>query len=418
MKDATWKPKKASPNKSSEEKPGTFLVELSVISPDAKKALEELIRAHGEFSIKQGQDPAVPQLLILEIDEDPEKTFSLIKTLLGSSKETEVFLTSSNTDSKVLLDALRAGMKEFLPQPIQEEEVQASLERFKERRHETGQGEKKELGRILALFGGKGGSGTTSLAVNIAAALQSGSGSPSVVVVDVNQHGGDIPLYLDLSVAHSFRDIAADLSRLDRAFLSSLLLKHESGLQILASGYDDLSSGRLSPDCIEPTLKLLQTMFDFVVIDCGHVLDLATKKALELASSILVVSQLIVPVVHRTKRILELLHGSGFSSEKIKLVVNRYLPQENELLAETEQVLKHKAAWLIPNDYMSVSHAINGGKPIMMVAPKAKLVKSIEQMAASYGQRQGRGVATAGSFWSSCLKTVTGKRSQPSATPA
>ena len=108
----------------------------------------------------------------------------------------------------------------------------------------------------------------------------------------------------------------------------------------------------------------------------------------------------------------------AFRTEKIKLVVNRYLPQENDLLAETEQVLKHKAAWLIPNDYMAVSQAINGGKPIMMVAPKAKLVKSIEQMAASYGQRQGRGVATAGSFWSSCLKTVTGKRSQPSATPA
>ena len=419
MKETTWKPKRASANTSNEGHPTTWVIELAVTSLDVKKSLEDLIRENGEFSIKKGQDPEVPQLLILEIDEDPEKTFSQIKTLLGSSKDTEIFLTSPNMDSKTLLDALRVGMKEFLPQPIQQNEFQAALERFKVRRTEAGPrpGE-KPLGQIISLFGGKGGAGTTSLAVNLAATLHLRPDKPSVVLVDVNQHGGDVPLYLDIHVPHSFRDIAADLSRLDRAFLSSLLLKHESGLQVLASGFDDLSSGRLSPDCIDPTLKLLQTMFDYVVVDCGHVLDLATKKALELSSSILVVSQLLVPVVHRTKRILDLLHRSSLSSEKIMLVVNRYLQQENDLLAETEKVLKVKARWLIPNDYVTICDAVNAGKPIKLLTPKAKLVKSFEQLAASFCQRPERGIQKTGSFMSNCFRMIAGKRSQPSATPA
>lgn len=418
MKEPGWKPKRVGGGSKPEGKGGDILVELAVSSSDTRKAIEAVVGEYEDFVVKQGQDPTVPQLMIVELDDDPEKTFSLIRTLSGASKQTEVFLTSDKTDSQILLEALRAGMKEFLPQPLQSEEIRSALERFKARREETGQGDRRGSGKIIALFGGKGGTGTTSIAVNLAAALLSGGGKPSVVLIDVNQHGGDVPLYLDMSVSHSFRDIAADLSRVDRAFLMSLLLKHESGLHVLASGYDDLSSGRLSPDCIEPTLKLLQSMFDFVVIDCGHVLDLATKKALEMASSILVITQLIVPVVHRTKRILELLHGSGFSSEKIQLVVNRYLPQEHDLLVETEQVLKHKAAWLIPNDYMAVSNAINGGKPVAAVSPKSKFVKAFDGLAASYSPAGGPHGAKSGSFLSTCLRTITGRRSQPSTTPA
>ncbi|MCA9452357.1 MAG: hypothetical protein KC584_06980, partial [Nitrospira sp.] len=182
--------------------------------------------------------------------------------------------------------------------------------------------------------------------------------------VDVNQHGGDLPLYLDLQPNHSFRDIATDLSRLDQAFLIRVLTKTELGIQVLPSGYDDLSTGRLSPDCVEATLRLLQASFDYVILDCGHVLDLTTKKALELATLILVTSTLMVPVVHRTKRILELLRGSGFPAEKIRLVMNRFLSAEQDVLKETEEILKQKAFWLLPNDYPSASQAVNSGKPL------------------------------------------------------
>ncbi len=415
MSGAGWKPKRIGTS-SSEGSPKAKIVELAITVPEVKKVIEDLILADDEFCLKQQGETQVPHLLILEIDDDPEKTFSLVKTVLGSAKGTEVFLTSNKTDSTILLEAMRSGMKEFLPQPIQPDEVTAALDRFKARNNEAVYESKKQAGKVIALFGGKGGTGTTSVAVNLAASLHMATRKPSVVLVDVNQHGGDIPLYLDLPTTHSFRDIAADLTRVDLAFLASVLTKHESGVHVLPSGYDDLSAGRLNPDCIEPTIKLLQSMFEFVVIDCGHVLDLTTKKALELSASIMVVSSLMVPAVHRTKRILELLRGSGVPQDKIDLVITRYLPHEKDVLNETKEILKQEANWLLPNDYASSSNAINSGKPVVMIAPRSSLTKTYQRLADSFLEHSPE--PQSNSFWGNWMKSVKGKRAQHSAAPA
>ncbi|MGP0592504.1 AAA family ATPase [Nitrospira sp. T9] len=386
MKDKTWKPKRVGADSSgaSSDMP---VIELSIRSTDCKSTLESFIREIDGVRLKDGQDPGVPALTIMELEEKPEDTFSLIREMLKLNKGMEIFLTAARLESNILLEAMRAGAKEFLAQPLQKQEVSDAITRFLERatvpvRQGDGQ---RAAGKVLAFFGGKGGVGTTSIAVNLAAAIKKGPNNPSVALVDVNQHGGDLPLYLDLQPNHSFRDISTDLSRLDQAFLIRVLTKTELGIQVLPSGYDDLSTGRLSPDCVEATLRLLQSSFDYVILDCGHVLDLTTKKALELATLILVTSTLMVPVVHRTKRILELLRGSGFPAEKIRLVMNRFLSAEQDVLKETEEILKQKAFWLLPNDYPSASQAVNSGKALIDVAPRSAVAQSYRDLASSFG---------------------------------
>ena len=382
MKDKTWKPKRVGGDSSSAHS-GVPGIELSIRSAECKATIESIIRQMEDVRLKETQDPGVPMLVIMELEDNPEDTFSLIREMGKLNKGTEIFLTASKLDSGILLEAMRAGAKEFLAQPIQKQEVIDAIRRFVDRVAAHGnKGEsQRKSGKVLAFFGGKGGVGTTSIAVNVAAAIHKLPNNPSVVLVDVNQHGGDLPLYLDLQPNHSFRDIATDLSRLDQAFLIRVLTKTELGIQVLPSGYDDLSTGRLSPDCVEATLRLLQANFDYVILDCGHVLDLTTKKALELATLILVTSTLMVPVVHRTKRILELLRGSGFPPNKIRLVMNRYLATEQDVLIETEEILKQKTFWLFPNDYPSASQAVNSGKPLIDVAPRSAVAKSYRDIA-------------------------------------
>lgn len=388
MKDKTWKPKRVGGD-SSGASSSVPVVELSVRSAECKAALESFIREVEGVRLKDSQDSAAPALVIMELEDNPEDTFSLIREMGKLNKGTEIFLTASKLDSGILLEAMRAGAKEFLAQPIQKQEVVDAIMRFLDRlAAHAGKAEgQRKTGKILAFFGGKGGVGTTSIAVNVAAAINALPNKPSVALVDVNQHGGDLPLYLDLQPNHSFRDIATDLSRLDQAFLIRVLTKTELGLQVLPSGYDDLSTGRLSPDCVEATLRLLQANFDYIILDCGHVLDLTTKKALELATSILVTSTLMVPVVHRTKRILELLRGSGFPPAKIRLVMNRFLAAEQDVLKETEEILKQKAFWLFPNDYPSASQAVNSGRPLIEVAPRSAVAKSYRDIASSFEER-------------------------------
>ena len=388
MTEKAWKPKRASdttPDSSSDSP----LVELSVRSSECKSALEEVVGGIKGVKLKESQSAKHPAVIILELEDNPEQTFCVIREMGKDAKGTEIFLTSSTLDSAVLLEGMRAGAKEFLAQPIQKKEVEEAFKRFFERFNlgNIKNDERKKAGKMIAFFGGKGGVGTTSIAVNLAAALVNLPTKPSVVLVDVNQHGGDLPLYLDLQPNHSFRDIASDLTRLDHTFLIRVLTKCENGLQVLASGYDDLSTGRLSPACVETALALLQSSFDYIILDCGHVLDLTTKKGLEMADLIFVTSALMVPVVHRTKRILELLRGSGFPPQKICLVMNRYSSAEKDVLQETEDILKQKAHWLFPNDYPSVSQAVNSGKSIIEIAPKSSVGKSYMNFARSFDEQ-------------------------------
>ena len=413
MTDKAWKPKRAE-SVGSESSSKEALVDISVNNEECKSALTKCLKDIEGIRFREPQSAEMANLVIMDLAENPEETFTVIRDMGKMANAPEIFLTAPVPDSEILLEAMRSGAKEFLAQPIQEPEVQRAMARYWERattQNDKSQGEKK-AGSLIALFGGKGGVGTTSIAVNLAAALRQLPSNPSVILVDVNQHGGDLPLYLDLQPNHSFRDIAADLSRLDPAFLIRVLTKCENGLQVLPSGYDDLSTGRLSPDCVEATLKLLQASFDYVVIDCGHVLDLTTKKALELATWIMVTSSLMVPVVHRTKRILELLRGSGFPSNKIRLVINRYVSAEQDVLKETEDILKQKTFWSIPNDYPSSSVSVNSGKSIIEGAPRSSIAKSFKDLAATFEEQPA--TASKKSGVSSWLNPFKGRRAQSS----
>ena len=413
MTDKAWKPKRAG-SVGSDSSSKEALVDISVNNEECKSALTKCLKDIEGIRFRESQSAEMANLVIMDLAENPEETFTVIRDMGKMANAPEIFLTAPMPDSAVLLEAMRSGAKEFLAQPIQEPEVQRAIARYWERattQKDKSQGEKK-TGSLMALFGGKGGVGTTSIAVNLAAALRQLPSNPSVILVDVNQHGGDLPLYLDLQPNHSFRDIAADLSRLDPAFLIRVLTKCESGLQVLPSGYDDLSTGRLSPDCVEATLKLLQASFDYVVIDCGHVLDLTTKKALELATWIMVTSSLMVPVVHRTKRILELLRGSGFSASKIRLVINRYVSAEQDVLKETEDILKQKTFWSIPNDYPSSSQSVNSGKSIIEGAPRSSIAKSFKDLAATFEEQPA--TASKKSGVTSWLNPFKGRRAQSS----
>lgn len=417
MTEKAWQPKRVGTG-GSDSSSKEALVDISVSNADCKSTLTKCLKKIEGLRFRESQSAEMANLVIMDLAENPEETFSLIRDMTNMGKCPEIFLTAPMPDSAVLLEAMRSGAKEFLAQPIQDQEVGRAIQRYWERA--TTQNEKNQVektqGSLIAFFGGKGGVGTTSIAVNLASALRQLPSSPSVILVDVNQHGGDLPLYLDLQPNHSFRDIATDLSRLDHTFLLRVLTKCESGLQVLPSGYDDLSTGRLSPDCVEATLKLLQGSFDYVVMDCGHVLDLTTKKALEVATWIMVTSTLMVPVVHRTKRILELLRGTGFASSKIRLVMNRYLSAEQDVLTETEDILKQKTYWSIPNDYPSSSQSVNSGKSIMEAAPRSSVAKSFKDFAESFEKKSTTPLKTSGlSGW---LNPFKGRRAQSSPSSA
>ena len=394
-----------------------ILIDLRLHSEKLKRLFAELLAKHPELTARPSQSTGHPDVLIIELDEtDPIVTFTQIRGLQKSSPQTQILLTASRSDSQVLLDALRAGVKEFLAVPFTQDDAEQALRRLKERVVESHPEAEKPKGKIIGIIAGKGGLGASSLTVNLGCSLLHVENSKSVVLVDLDIHSSDLPLFLDIEPTHSLKEIANDYERVDKLFLMNLLSKHESGLYLLPSGYDDRTDETFSPRCVEHTLTLLRSMFDYVVVDCGALLDDSTRTVLKLSSSIIVVSTFHVPVVRSTKRLLDLLQGMRQPSQQLRVVMNRYDRKAETLLKNTETSLQHKLFAVIPNNFDLASSAINNGQPVSRIAPNSDLTKSYQRLAASLSERSAKDKNSATSGYFRLLKGMWSKKAADAVT--
>jgi pilus assembly protein CpaE len=358
----------------------TITVGLDIKNEGLRGEFEEIIASQHGFRLTKYDPHRVPELLISELDEDRGKTFSQVQAILGASPSAEIFLTSAYTDSEVLLEVLRAGVKEFIPQPINRAELEEALLRFKERHREKKPAPVKR-GKLITIIGSKGGVGTTTIAVNLAVSLLQVNPDCSVVLVDLNPQFGDAALFLDMEPAHTMGDVAKNIGRLDETFLMSILSKHSSGLYLLPSANAVEEIGLLTPEAAEKTLELLQTMFDYVVIDSGESLADTTLATLNISPTIFLVCTLTLPVLRNTKRLLNILSHLHYPTDNISIIVNRYEKHTEVSLKDMEEVLGRKAAWMIPNDYFTTMNAINKGQPLFTISGRADMTKNFLKLA-------------------------------------
>lgn len=367
----------------------TIVVGLDIQDEEVRSEIEAVISSLTGIRLTTSEDHGYPDLIIVELDEDHDKTFAQIHNIISTSSATEVFLTATRHDSEVLLQAIRAGVKEFIPQPIKEDELRQAFRRCKDRNREQKHNGDDEGGKLINIIGGKGGVGTTTIAVNLASSLLDADREHSVVLVDLNPQFGDVALFLDLAPTHTFGDVTKNISRLDPTFLMSVLTQHNSGLYVLPSANVIEEVGTLNAESAVKTLDLLKSTFDYVVVDSGHSLDDITIATLNMSSSVFVVTSLTLPVLRNTKRFLDIFSDLGQQANIIKVIVNRYQAKNVDVtLKDLENVLKQKPHWMIPNDYFTALGAINKGEPISSTAKRSDIAKSFARLAEAFQDKQ------------------------------
>lgn len=360
----------------------SIVIGLDIQDDEIRGDIESIISSLQGIRLSTSEDRGYPDLIIFELDEDHDKTFAQINNVISTSPSTEVFLTATRHDSDILLQAIRVGVKEFIPQPIEEDELRQAFRRCKDRNREQKADGPEEGGKLINIIGGKGGVGTTTIAVNLASSLLESGREHSVVLVDLNPQFGDVALFLDLAPTHTFGDLTKNISRLDPTFLMSVLTKHSSGLHVLPSANVIEEIGVLTAESAVKTLELLRATFDYVVIDSGHSLDDITIATLNMSSSVFVVTSLTLPILRNTKRFLDIFGDLGHEANDIKVIVNRYQAKNVDVtLKDLENVLKQKPHWMIPNDYFTALGAINKGEPISSVSKRSDIAKSFAKLA-------------------------------------
>ncbi len=358
------------------------LVKIETKEPELKKNLEAIVGSAVGFQVQRHDDNHRPDILILESGDDAENTFGLSQSLLNSDAVGEVFLTSENTDPAVLMGAMRVGIKEFLALPLKEEEARQALERFKERRKSSKHKESTRFGRIIDVVGSKGGVGTTTIAVNLAASLSQLKEDYSVALLDMNMLFGDIPLLLGIKPNHHWGEIVENIDRLDSTFLMSILSKHSSGVHVLPSPACLNGYPAATPETIENLIGLMQRMFDFVVIDGGQSVNESSLRAIEMSDHLLLISLLSLTCLSNSNKLLTSLNDSGhLPKEKIRIVINRCLKKSDISLNDAENAVNQKIFWTIPNDYKTTMSAINEGKVLSQITVNSPVARNLGDLA-------------------------------------
>ena len=359
-----------------------YMVKLALRNRSVNDDVIKIIRALGGLEIIVAGDNRQPDLLIYELGKDVEKDIAVIQSLLKENVVGEVFLTCENPEPKILMKAIRIGVHEFFPQPIETEEVKQALELFKTRRKESAPAGASKSGQIITTFGSKGGVGTTTVAVNLAVAIAQKDIRKSVALIDMNTLFGEIPLFLEVTPKFHWGEITKHIDRLDNTFLANVLTRHNTGLHILPSPAYLNGHIRPTPETISQLLDLMKGMFDFVIIDGGQSTDDTILRVVEMSDTLLLITILSLPCLANSNKLIKSFVELGYLRKgQIKVVVNRYMKKSEIPLSDAKAGIGEDLSWIIPNDYRTTMSAINQGKPLFKIAPKAPITQNFKNFA-------------------------------------
>lgn len=381
---------------------------LAIEDAPSREVFEECLSEDGEFEVL-GAGEEFADLVVREIaPERGEAAIDEVAELLARRGDLEVFLTAADVDPEFLMGVMRLGVREFFPWPVSPEAVRMALWRVKERRRGLEGQRAVRQGRIINVFGAKGGVGTTSLAVNLAAAFQTHKDGAQVALMDMNLPFGEAQLFLDLAPKFHWGEVLGNIARLDATYLMSVMSRHESGLYLLAppSRLDDLQMA--TPENISKLLELMRQIFDTVVIDLGMYLDEITLKVMDISDAIVLVCVQNLPCLANVRRFLDnIRQAEAGLEEKLRIVVNRHLRDSDLVVEDMEKALSLPVFWRVPNDYPTTLAAINQGKTLLETAPKAPVTRSLADLARALAPPVPEQERKKGLFG---LKRLTGRR--------
>ncbi|MFA5170676.1 MAG: AAA family ATPase [Sulfuriferula sp.] len=325
----------------------------------------------------------IPDLIVIDGMCPTEAESKDLEKLSMLHSELAIVLLCQDASSEFLINMMRIGVKDVLPLPVVPEALQSTVARIEQKNVQTTSNHKHA--KIIAFIGCKGGSGSTFLATNLAYVLAANQ-TNKVGIFDLNLQFGDASLFIsDQLPSNTLADVADNFSRLDASFLNSSMLNILPNLSVLAAPEDPEHATEVKPNHIDVLLKLARTQYDYVILDTGRMLNATTVVALDHADMIFMTMQETLPFIRDAKRLLHALQGLGYSKDKIHLIVNRYEKGGEIQLEDVERTLGMKVYKTVPNSYSAVSASVNQGVPIMKIAPRDPVTKSLQEIAATLG---------------------------------
>jgi pilus assembly protein CpaE len=302
---------------------------------------------------------ANPDVTLVDIPADnPTLAMRAIELLHQEMPEAAIFAIGNLNQPQIIVNAMRAGAWEFIERPTNTTDM---LEAFVRLTTAQRRGRQEGIrGKVFSIINAKGGNGATTVAVNLALALQSAYGQTALVDLAPLGHAA---LHMNLKPVFNVADATRNLHRMDASLLESFMTRHTGGLQLLA--------GTNVPAAVDPStaefvrlFDMLVTHYRYVVVDASSRFDAASRLIASLSETVLLVACSDVASLWSAARVQQYLGETG-SRERVRLVLNRFRKVPGFSEADAEAAVGANLMWRIPNQYFAISGAIDRGTPVM-----------------------------------------------------
>jgi pilus assembly protein CpaE len=311
-----------------------------------------------------------PDVVILDVRESNTLPPTLA-TLKRQHPTTGVVIIAARMDPALMLEAMRAGVNEWLAEPLNPQELNAAVERVSATRPATVQGQ------VFAFVGAKGGVGTTTIAVNVATALAQSLDEERVLLMDFHLSYGDAAVFLGAEPRFSVADAMENTHRLDESFFQSLVVTSKSsGVNLLASA--ERAVGAVDLRRISTLLQFAATHYRYTFLDVPRS-EAAVLDALEGVATILIVANQELATVRNAGRIAASMR-QRYGKERVKIVISRFDKQAEIGTEDVERVVGSPVKYTVPSDYRTALNSLNKGRPIALEKDN-KLTSAFQAMA-------------------------------------
>jgi pilus assembly protein CpaE len=311
-----------------------------------------------------------PDAVVLDLRRD-RRILPLVALLRSHHPTTPLLAVVPALDTAFMLEGMRAGINECVGEPLQRAEFNTAIRRLIDKRPTAASG------AIFGFLGAKGGVGSTTLAVNIAAAVSqvgqvgktkgADSDAPSkTLLADLHLMYGDCALFLGAEPRFSIADVLENGNRFDQAFLRGVVARHPGGPDLLGSS-SQLKSPSTDLHRIETLLELARMQYAHTFLDLPRS-DSGVLDALSAITAIVIVVNQDVATLRAARAIGTTLR-QRYGAPKVRFVLNRHDPRAEITARDVEDAIGEAVAAIIPSDYRTAVQAVNSGIPVVMGWP-------------------------------------------------
>ena len=365
-------------------------MKIAVVSSNDKQATEivRLLRARSPSDEVQvvagmpqvlaaGAGATTPDVLVLDAPSVGEGDLDQLERLSHVHPRLAFIVITQQSSPEFLMRAMRAGVREVMPLPLNGDALCAAIHRIDDKRGSQSQ----THGKVLAFISCKGGSGATFLATNLGYALATLK-NKRVALIDLNLQFGDASLFVsDQKPMATISDISQQIHRLDASYLASSMLNVAPNFSVLAAPEDPAHANDVKPEHVDQLTKLVRRHYDFVILDIGRSLDAVSIHALDHADIIFPVLQTTLPYIRDGKRLLGVFRSLDYRKDKVQLIVNRHENKSDIKLRDVEQAFGVTDIRTIPNHYDAAAASVNQGVPILKLAKGSPISKALQDFA-------------------------------------